>query len=294
MPVPPEFRHVNSETISRYIAASELLAARSVTITAADLRIIRLAFAEFYKDALMLIGEYPLLTQGHLAFVIRDLSLRIENLAFELQEITNASLAQHMQLARDLESAFLTEFLASGSGSIVSFTGSSPQLLLLSSEYSAGLIGLNSGGLTARILKRVNDVIRLASLGATPDTFSAIGLLNQALGGPLKWSYEAERIYYTEVLRLHAMATHASGEAVNELIPTDKIWNWSGIQRKEHRRINGMRVPMEKKFRVPLKEGGSVLMKHPRDPNAAHRPSAVINCGCALTFLPREATAVAA
>lgn len=287
--VPPEFRYVNQDTISRYIAKSEALAARSVSITAADLRNIRVAFAAFYTDALMIIGENPGLSQGHLAFVVRDLSLRIENLSAELQRITNASLAQHLQLARDLESAYLTEFLASGAGSIVSFTGSSPQLLLLSSQYSADLIGLGKGGLAGRILKRVNDVIRLASLGATPDTFSAIGLLNQALGGPLKWSYEAERIYYTEVLRLHAMATHASGEAVNELIPTDKIWNWSGIKRKEHRRIDRMRVPMEKKFRVPLKEGGFVMMKHPRDPNAAHRPSAVINCGCALTFLPREA-----
>ena len=131
----------------------------------------------------------------------------------------------------------------------------------------------------------------MAAMGASPDPFSTIGLLNQALGGPLVWSYEAERIYYTEVMRLYSMQMQASGEAVNELIPTDKVWKWSTIKRKEHARINGQRVAMKGKFRVPLREGGSVLMKHPRDPGAARFPSAVINCGCSMLFLPRRAAA---
>ncbi len=293
--VPAEFRTVNQERIASYIATSESLLARSVTITVEDLVVIRHAFADFYRDALMIVGQAGnAINSGTVAFIVRDLSSRIEDLAASLQLITNASLAQHLQLARDLESAFLTEFLGSGAGSIVTFTGSSPELLLISSQYSADLIGLSRGGLTGRMLKRVNDVVRLASLGATPDAFSSIGLLNQALGGPLKWSFEAERIYYTETLRLHAMALHVSGEAVNELIPTDKIWTWSGIKRPEHARINGQRVPMKSKFRVPLRKGGIVLMKHPRDPAAAHQPSAVISCGCSMSFLPSEVAELAA
>ena len=294
MSVPPEFRTVNQARINAYIRRSEDLLAQSVTVRASDLRRIRLAFADFYRDALQLVGGLDRIRQGTVAFIVRDLSLRIELLAEELGTITNASLAQHFQLAKDLESAFLTEFLSSGSGSIVSFTGSSPELLRLATAYSADLIGLGTGGLTGRMLKNVNDVVRLAALGASPDAFSTASLINRALGGPLRWSYEAERIYTTEVLRIHAMGLQASGEAVNEMIPTDKVWKWSTIRRKEHARIDGQRRPMTGKFSVPLRKGGTVLMKHPRDPAAAHQPSAVINCGCTMLFFPREAESIAA
>lgn len=292
--IPPEFRTVNQTRIQSYIEESNVLLKSSASIRVADLVSIRTAFVQFYADAMRVMGGLDVVRQGTLAYLVQDLSYRIEGLASELQQITNTSLARHYQLARDLESAFLTNFLSSGGGSIISFAGLQPELLLVASGYSAQLIGLSQGGLTGRMLKRVNDVLRLGALGAAPDAFSSAKLVNYALGGPIRWTYEAERIYTTEVLRIHAMTLQASGESMNELVPTDKVWKWSGIKRKEHARINGQRIPMNARFRVPLREGGSVMMKHPRDPAAAYRPSAAINCGCTMLFIPREASSAAA
>lgn len=147
--------------------------------------------------------------------------------------------------------------------------------------FSATMIQARTGGLAANIQRDVNFWLSRGSLGIIdiPETISSI---NQALTGPageFKYSFQAERIFRTETLRVASFVDQAGGEAVNEVVPMQKQWQWSGISRVTHAAADGQTVGMKEKFHVG---GESLLM--PRDPAAS--AANVINCGCSVIHIP--------
>jgi len=292
--LPAEFLTINQDRIEQYIRRSDALMVRSSKVLVSGGQRIRQAFFDFYKEASAVAATLDPLRTSALPLLMQPIAEDLSILSRVVHGETVDAMKTHLDLVVDNQSDFFTTFVSSGTGQLRSIFGNATELLDIASSYSADLIGLAQGGLTGRILNRVNNVVKLAALGAGPDEFTSVSLINQALGGPLEWSYQAERIFMTETMRLHSMAMQVAGEEADRFVKTDKIWRWSGISRKEHARISGQRVDVRGKFRVPLREGGIVRMRFPRDPGVARYPSAVINCGCSMNFLPTQRNAAVA
>ena len=81
-------------------------------------------------------------------------------------------------------------------------------------------------------------------------------------------------------MRMFSLFMDQQLDELNKVIPINKMWIWSKIQRPEHARIDGQTRGLNQKFDVPLPKGGSIKMRFPRDPAVQNHPEAIINCGC--------------
>lgn len=282
--LPPEYWEINQQRISLYKENVDRLRLQALSRQAEDVARIRASFDEFFRQASATLPTDSLRAEA-VPFLIQDVRQRIDGLADSVEETTAGGMRYHVGLAGDEQRLFMRSF--SSTPGVTTIFGQSTRLLDMAMQYSADLIGLSEGGLGARMLADVNKVLRQAVLGLG-DQSTNIASISQALGGPEKWTYQAERIYVTEVNRMHSIALEASFEELEELIPLVKVWRWSKVSRKEHQRIDGQRRRMDEMFDVPLRKGGSVKMRHPRDPAAAMYPSAVVNCHCSHYALPLE------
>lgn len=263
------------------------IVARGLRLQASDVRRIGRRFAAFRREALAVLPDRSRLDQLAIRSVVERVAVELERLGASLEPIIRGGIAEQQALAQDLAEAYARAFLPEGAAP--SFVGLPPQAVDLVADFSAELVGLSHGGLGQRMLAEVNRVLRLSALGAGGGSFNASAAISQALGGAKRWSWQAERIYRTEVLRAHSLVTEQSIRRLNQRTPTSKRWIWSGIERAEHRAIDGQTVPAAGSFVVPLREGGSVRMLHPRDGGAP--PSATANCGCYVVPWPGPSTA---
>lgn len=278
----------SASEIARKIRAYERevdrLLARSRRLQAADVRRIRLAFARFKADALQVLPASFRLNQATIATVLATLEVQIAELERGFLRTLRGGMEEQAAVARETVELYGATFLQYGDA--VPFVGVSPQTLDLASSFSAELIGLRRGGLAAKMLAEVNRALRLSALGAGGNAFEGATAVARVLGSR-SWSWQAERIYRTEVLRIHSLATDTAIRNLDRITPTARSWRWSGIERQEHASIDGQTVGVDERFRVPLRTGGVALMRFPRDPSAD--PSATINCGCFLIPRPRAA-----
>lgn len=165
-----------------------------------------------------------------------------------------------------------------------SLAGIDPQTVNAAKQFSADLIGIQSGGLSADLLRSINNEIRLGILGgkAPQDSIEAIARILKD-DGP--FFGRAERIFRTEGLRIESLVEQASAEVLDKVIPMVKIWNWSGVSRTGHREADGQKVPVDKKFKVRSELGEPFeFLEFPRDPRASARNT--VNCGCFMTVEP--------
>lgn len=96
--------------------------------------------------------------------------------------------------------------------------------------------------------------------------------------------YQAERIVRTETSLAANQATKQSAvDFFGGVQNMDKIWNHGGTRdpRPSHIALDGVRIPADQKFNV----GGELM-----DIACEFGASAgnVINCGCSVTFIPKE------
>lgn len=278
----PELTPEQVAKLAAYEKQLRGLIARSLAIQARDLRRIRARFDLFRQQALAAVPQRYALTQANILAVTSAVSRELERLSREIGGVIGEGIAKQEAIARSMAEAYIQRFLPGMAGIA---TARLPIAALdILTGFSAELIGLSSGGLSSRILAEVNRVVRLAAVGAGDTPFNAAAEISRALGIGSRWSFEAERIYRTEVLRAHSLVTESNIRQLNARIPTGKRWKWSGISREEHRQINDQTVPASGRFTVPVREGGFVEMLYPRDPGAP--ASAVANCGCFVVPWP--------
>jgi len=167
-----------------------------------------------------------------------------------------------------------------------SIAGVDPQTVNAAKQFSADLIGIQSGGLSADLLRSINSEIQLGILGGkTPQ--QSIEKIAEILKDDGPFFGRAERIFRTEGLRIESLVEQASAELLDKVIPMVKIWHWSGVSRTGHREagIKQEKVPVNKKFKVRPELGEPFeLLEFPRDPRASARNT--INCGCFMTVEP--------
>lgn len=271
--------------VRAYEKATGKLIRDGLRVQAADLAKIRRDFVRFRAAALARIPEAYAMNQAAVIGVLNKMAVEIDNLAAQVLGTIASGSAATDATAKAISDLFGDRFLPLGAQA--PFIGMTPEALRVATGFSAELIGLRSGGLGARMLSAVNREIRLAALGAGGGSFNGAAAINRALGKGATWSWQAERIYRTEVLRIQSLVTEQSVQAYNELgIKTRKRWKWSGADRVEHKQIDGQTVGNKRRFTVPLRRGTSVQMRFPRDPSAP--PSATINCGCYVIPIPAE------
>lgn len=268
-----------------YERTLERLIRAGLRVEARDLARIRERFRVFARQAIALVpGNYSLNAASipeTLAFLAREL----DTLARDLEAILRDGFVAKASMAEELGQIAGRAW----TGTVVGMSplGATPQLLDAAMEYSAKLIGHRTGGLVGEVQRAIDLRIRLAALGAEGRTFNATSDITEILNGVRGWSYRAERIYRTEVNRLFSIATEQGVRELARHADIVKRWYWSGIDREEHARIHGQTIGPKARFRVPLRDGGSVSMKYPRDPAAP--PSATVNCGCFHAAIPKEA-----
>jgi len=275
-------------TRSRYERQVSALIRRSDVIQLADLRRIEDSFRSFASRAVGTIpGTRFALSTAINQSVLSSVAVELDQLVSELGVIGRGGMANQAFLAGELRLVYGQAFLP-GSLDIAGNIANTARAIDVASDFSADLIGLSGGGLRQKVLDDVNGIVRRAALGIAGQTaFDATSELVQAFRGDRlrSWRFAAERIYRTETLRLHSILTEQNIRELNERVPTSKSWRWSGISRREHASINGQTVPTKRgRFRVPLRSGGAVKLRFPRDPGGP--PEAVINCGCYLVPVP--------
>ena len=253
------------------------------------------AFSTFRLQALQSLPDRARMSQAAIAGTLDRISQNLDDLTREVgasftNGITNAERTTQ-RITSEFADSFLGDPLSDRLGGRLSILGGNPAALAIASEFSAELIGLNQGGLGSKIKGEINRVVRLAALGAGPGQFNAAREISKALFGPefgARWSFQAERIYRTEVLRVQSLTAQASITELNKIKPTKKRWIWSGISRKEHQSIHNQTVSANGKFKVPTRTAGVVPMRFPRDPTGP--PDASINCGCYVVPWPAKST----
>ncbi len=274
--------------IRAYGRELDALRKRGLVLQARDLIRIRAAFREFVRR---LSSSVPTsrFSQMIIGSILRDLAQEIDRLTQELDVTVRRGLLAQEQLANESLQAFMRHFTETGQA--IGLVSLSPSQLDLVRDFSARLISVREGGLGARMLAAVDRLIRLSALGAGEGGFVIAERILQAMRGLRRFHWEAERIYRTEVLRIHSIVTQQGIERLAQRMDVQKMWRWSGISREEHARIDGQVVPADGKFSVPLPKGGTVKMMFPRDPVAP--PEATINCGCYVVPVPTQALAAA-
>lgn len=258
----------------RYIRRVERLVLSSQSILAADSLKIRRIFKSLVRDIANILPETIGSDRASIATYLTLASNRIDQTQRQLGRVFADGWTAQQEVLNRIFAVFGDTYLAYGRHMpLVQFD---PELFAIASEHSAVLIS----GVGRDMLRKIDSTLRLGALGLGGGRTRVVGAINAALGGPAAWSSRAEAIFRTETLRMYSLANQAHMEEISRIIPIDKVWRWSHISRVEHARIDGQRVGIREFFRVPLREGGIVLMMHPRDPRASNHPSAVINCGC--------------
>ncbi|HXV77293.1 MAG TPA: hypothetical protein VD788_13325 [Candidatus Polarisedimenticolaceae bacterium] len=277
--------------VRAYSRKIDRLIRRGERLTEDDARRLRRLFVAFRAQALARLPVVSQLNRAAIAGVIGALDAQLQVLADQVHDLVEAGTAAQLDLAREMTRVYGETFVDELDLDAVmrQFSGARLSALDAVSGFSAELIGVSSGGLRADILSEVNREIRLSALGAGEGTFAGTVAVERALSGVAKWTARAERIYRTETLRAHSIVTEQTIRELNRYSPTRKRWNWSGISRREHAAIDGQTIEVGGRYRVPLRDGGTVLMRWPRDPSAP--ASATINCGCYETPVPAESTA---
>lgn len=267
--------------LQRYDVEVRQLLRRGYQTTEKDLARIRREFQSFARDVLMRAQAESGYQRLLATQLVRRLADDIDALERKLVGILHDGGASQADLARELLERYAFTFLPEGSQ--IANLGVAPGTFDMVMGYSADLIRLRTGGLASDVLGRINREIRLAALGGTTPEKAIIGVSRALeLGG--KWSYQAERIYRTETLRLHSMTTETGIAQLNARRPTGKRWRWSHIERVEHAAANGQLADAHGFFRIQVPGKGYVRMRYPRDHSAP--ASATVNCGCHVDPVP--------
>ena len=252
-----------------------------------DLLRIKSRFSAFSRSAIAAIQTDAgfALTRAIQQSTLLAIAENIDALGDDLSRVFSSGFGAQADLARQLRVAFGESFLPDQLEQVLGISQTA-RAVAAATNFSADLID----GITDRMRREINAIVGRAALGVAGQTaFDSVTEIQRALrGDPLRrWRHAAERIYRTETLRVHSILTDQNIRDFNTRIKTDKRWAWSGISRREHSSINGQiaKGPTGR-FLVPIKEGGSVRLRFPRDPGGP--PSAVINCGCYLVPVPRE------
>ena len=257
---------------------------RGLLLQQADLVRIRKRFSQLVTAAIRDVPRYDL-NRAAISTILRDVAEEIDRLTRDLQGIIQRGMQAQEELANRILHTYMEKFMGPGEG--IGLISLDPRLMDMAADYSAKLIALREGGLGARMLASVDRELRLAALGLGEGGFLTAGKLVNILGSLRPFHWQGERIYRTEVLRIHSMATQQGIDRLNQQVTTMKRWVWSRIERKEHAAIDGQTVGANGKFTVPLRSGGSVKMRFPRDPSAPGE--ATINCGCYVVPIPAAA-----
>lgn len=110
----------------------------------------------------------------------------------------------------------------------------------------------------------MDNALRMAVLGVESKA-GAISQIGTILGYGEGLSWQAERIYRTEVNRFWSLMHEAHIERLAQRRPMVKRWIWSGISREEHARIHGQTIKADGFYRSTGEAGrGSVDQVSPR------------------------------
>ncbi len=267
--------------VAEYDAMIHRVARQRLDLQARDMWRMRQEIGRFLREARTGLGLQPYQLNREVAErVIAGLHAQAEGLARSLTGIVEQASHANAEHALALGHSYAQHFGAA----TVRLTADA-RVLAVALEHSARLISIRDGGLTSRIQRQVDSAIRRAVLSVqVGGGEGAMAEITRALTGVKRWSYEAERIYRTEVGRVYSMVTDQSGQQLDQIIPTGKRWRWSRISREEHAQIDGQTVGARGRFRVPLRRGGVVRMRFPRDPVAP--AEATVNCGCGVVLVP--------
>jgi hypothetical protein len=150
----------------------------------------------------------------------------------------------------------------------------SPSTVLLQAAIRHSAMLINS--IEDKYLPRVDALIGRAAIGAyTP--LEAMKELDLILGrvGAAKYSvtYESERIIRTEVPRLYSIALDEQMQSMASRLSDEhmlkKTWRSGPMRpgrREEHQEIDGVTIPVNEDFIVTRKDGTTVPLRYPRDP----------------------------
>lgn len=271
----------NALPAKRYIRGVKSLMDRSNALLDDGARRISADFRTAFNDILGLVPPTSSLTSDVVNGVILAARARAGDLAVEFGVVFRDIVVAQQQIIDDLYKLYGREMAPR---LLIPTIGSDPELVAISASLSQQLIDSVTGSLTAS----TGRTLRLAALPPAQRGLSASNALHAALGDYRAWSARAERILRTEALRLASFASNQSFIALNELAGGNvgKMWVWSQIQRPEHAAISGQVRRANELFDVPLREGGTVQMRFPRDTAAIAYPSATINCQCFVVPFP--------
>lgn len=263
----------------------------SQRIEAGDLARIRAAFTALARETAASMPSEARLTQHTANLILRGLAEKIDDLTRRLDAVLKGGFSAKVELSREMGDLYRATWRPQDYG-VADYVGSSPEILGAADEYAARLVGWSHGGLASRMQGQVDSALRLALLDVT-SRGETTAKLSAALGLGDGWSWQAERIYRTEVNRFHSLITEGQIQALARRNDVMKRWHWSGISRREHAAIHGQIVPADGFFEVPRRKGGSVEIAFPRavsDSDGGAVPGDVtVNCGCFHCAVPAEA-----
>lgn len=265
-----------------YIKEIDDILLRSQFVTAADVKRIRGLFTELLQSVLDSLPANIEIDNFVLANLLNTLATEIDELVRDFESVITSGMTAQTELNQRMVEVYGKRYVEYGRQ--IPFVGLNPATFSIISDYSARLITKLGSDLRAQ----VDRSLRLSALGLGGRPYDGIRAVNAAIGGVPTWSARAEAIYRTETLRLASILTQHSIDELNMIVPTDKMWKWSHVQRPEHAAIDGQLRAANELFDVPLRGGGMIGMMFPRDPRASHRPDAVINCACYHIPVPRE------
>jgi hypothetical protein len=274
--------------LARYEARlAELLREQRLNEKRAFFR-MRRRFRRFARDTIASIPGNYALNQAVIPELLGSMARDLDQLAVDLGVELRSGMRLADKLHKDLVKAFGEEFIEEVGVLGVDFIGTRPEIFNASFGISLDLVG-GEAGLTKQMHSEIRNALQRAILGAEGKTYKAIDAISAALGRGEKWTYQAERIYRTEVNRFFSIATDASFNQLAREQRLSKRWYWSGIDRREHAAIHGQTVPWKGFFRVKSpstknKPGRVYRIAYPRavrDAKGKAVPGSVtINCGC--------------
>lgn len=257
-------------SVQGYIAGVRVLMAESEAITAANVIEIEAIFRIAMDDILDIVPASATVNAGSIPALKARIARRINDAAVEFGIIFRDAVIDQQIIVDKLFRLYGVQLQPN---IIIPIIGSDPEIVAISSNLSQELIRTVTRPLTAL----ASRTLSMAALAPGARGFSVSRALNAALGDKKAVAARASRIYRTESLRLMSLSTM---QGINEFSRVRKVWMWSHVERKEHAAIDGQVRGRDGFFRVPLREGGIVRMRYPRDPRAIAFPSATINCRC--------------